>query len=355
VVVIGVDAHKRTHTASAVHEATGRAQGDVTVSADGDGHLRLLDFARGHGEQRIWAVEDCRHVSGALERFLLGAGETVIRVPPNMMSGARKTERTRGKSDPIDATAVARAAIRQPDLPRAFLAGPEREIALLVGHRAHLVHERTRLSKRLRWLLHDLDPALEPADRMLSQLATIKRVDRRLARLKPSIAVRICREHLARLRDLTRRIDALKRELTPMVRRHAPQLLLMPGCGTIVAARIIAEVANINRFQTDAQLALYAGIAPLDASSGKQKRHRLNRTGNRQLNHAIHIIAVTQARIHAPAREYLARRKANGKTNKEALRALKRLLIRRVFTLMRTTPGRGPIAVSSAPFAPCLT
>ena len=156
-VVIGVDAHKRTHTASAVEEATGRALGDVTVPADGDGHLRLLEFARGHSEQRLWAVENCRHVSGALERFLLGAGETVLRVPPNMMSGARKSERTRGKSDPIDATAVAGAAIRQPDLPRVFLAGPEREIALLVGHRAHLVHERTRLSKRLRWLLHDLD------------------------------------------------------------------------------------------------------------------------------------------------------------------------------------------------------
>jgi transposase len=256
VVVIGVDAHKRTHTAAAVEEATGRTQGDVTVPADGDGHLRLLEFARRHGEERTWAVEDCRHVSGALERFLLGAGETVIRVPPNMMSGARKTERTRGKSDPIDATAVARAAIRQPDLPRAFLAGPEREIALLVGHRAHLVHERTRLSKRLRWLLHDLDPALEPADRTLSQLQTIRRVDRRLARRQPSIAVRICREHLARLRDLTKRIDALKRELAPMVGRHAPQLLLMPGCGTIVAARIVAEVANIDRFKTDAQLAL---------------------------------------------------------------------------------------------------
>ena len=156
-VVIGVDAHKRTHTASAVEEATGRALGDVTVPADGDGHLRLLEFARGHSEQRLWAVENCRHVSGALERFLLGAGETVLRVPPNMMSGARKSERTRGKSDPIDATAVAGAAIRQPDLPRVFLASPEREIALLVGHRAHLVHERTRLSKRLRWLLHDLD------------------------------------------------------------------------------------------------------------------------------------------------------------------------------------------------------
>src|SRR5262249_23661582 len=114
-------------------------------------------------------------------------------------------------------------------------------------------------------------------------------------------------------------------------------------------------VANIDRFRTDAQLALYAGIAPLDASSGKQQRHRLNRTGNRQLNHAIHIIAVTQARIYAPPRDYLARRKANGKTTKEALRTLKRLLIRRVFALMRTAASRGPIAVNTAPFAPCLT
>jgi transposase len=353
VIVIGVDAHKRTHTAAAVEEATARALADLTVSADGDGHVELLDFARRHGDQRIWAIEDCRHVSGALERFLLAAGETVIRVPPNMMAGARKSERTRGKSDPIDALAVARAAIREPDLPRAFLAGPEREIALLVNHRAHLIHERTRLAKRLRWLLHDLDPALEPADRTLSQLGTIRRVDRRLARPERTIAVRICREHLARLRDLTRRIDALKAELAPLVRRHAPALLTLPGCGTIVAARIIAEVANVARFRTDAQLALYAGVAPLDASSGKQQRHRLNRTGNRQLNHAIHIIAVTQARIHPPARDYLARRKAHGKTSKEALRAFKRLLIRRVFTLLRAA-ARQTIDVQAAS-VPCLT
>ena len=111
--VIGIDAHKRTHTAAVVEEATARALGlgDVTVPANEDGHLQLLRFAGRFGEERVWAIEDCRHVSGALERFLLGAGETVIRVPPNLMAGARKSERARGKSDPIDATAVARAAI----------------------------------------------------------------------------------------------------------------------------------------------------------------------------------------------------------------------------------------------------
>lgn len=355
-VVIGVDAHKHTHTAAVLEEATARALGEITVQATGDGHLELLEFARRHGEARLWAIEDCRHVSGALERFLLEAGETVIRVPPNMMARARKTERVRGKSDPIDAVAVARAAIREPDLPRAFLAGPEREISLLINHRAHLISERNRIAKRLRWLLHDLDPALEPASRTLSQLGTIKRVDRRLARLEATTAIRICREHLRRLRELTQRINELQRELAPLVRRHVPELLTIPGCGTIVAARILAEVANITRFRTDAQLALYAGVAPLDASSGRQQRHRLNRTGNRKLNHAIHIIAVTQARIYEPARDYLARRTADGKSTKEALRAFKRLLIRRIFALLKANATRRrSIDVGSLQMAPCLT
>ena len=354
-VVIGVDAHKYTHTAVVVEEATGRAGKDVTVPASEDGHLELLDFARRQGEQRLWAIEDCRHVSGALERFLLEAGETVIRVPPNMMARARKTERVRGKSDPIDATAVARAAIREPDLPRAFLAGPEREISLLINHRWQLIIERNRVSKRLRWLLHDIDPALEPPGRTLSQLGTIKRVDRRLTRLEATTAIGICREHLKRLRELTIRIDEIKAELAPMIRQHAPELLTIPGCGTIVAARIVAEVANVARFRTDAQLALYAGVAPLDASSGRQQRHRLNRTGNRKLNHAIHISAVTQARIYAPAKDYLARKTAAGKSTKEALRAFKRLLIRRIFALLKANERRRTIQVNSLSITPCLT
>jgi transposase len=353
--VIGVDAHKYTHTAAVVQEATGRAGGDVTVPASEDGHLELLGFARRHGGERVWAIEDCRHVSGALERFLLDAGETVIRLPPNMMARARKTERVRGKSDPIDAVAVARAAIREPDLPRAFQAGPEREISLLINHRWQLIAERNRVAKRLRWLLHDIDPGLEPPGRTFSQLGTIQRVDRRLARMPITTAIRICREHLRRLRELTQRINEIKTELAPLVRRHAPELLTIPGCGTLVAARVLAEVANVARFRTGAQLALYAGVAPLDASSGRQHRHRLNRTGNRKLNHALPIIAVTQARIYAPAKDYLARKTAAGKSTKEALRAFKRLLIRRIFALLKATARRDSIAVDSLSITPCLT
>ncbi len=126
----------------------------------------------------------------------------------------------------------------------------------------------------------------------------------------------------------------------------------------ITAARLIAEIANIARFRSDAKLASYAGVAPVDASSGKHLRHRLNRAGNRQLNAALHVIALTQARIHAPARDYLARRRADGKTPKEGLRALKRHLARhiyRLFTAIHSHDDRPPTPVNTAPAAPCLT
>ena len=354
-IVIGVDAHKRTHTAAAVEEVSARALGDVTAVADEEGYRQLLAFAVGHGDQRTWAIEDCRHASGGLERFLLGAGETVLRVPPSLMANARKGARTGGKSDPIDALAVARAAIREPDLPRAFVAGPEREIALLVNYRSRLVSERTRHSKRLRWLLHDLEPGLEPAGRTLSNLGTVRALERRLARRERCAAVRIARDLLVQIRGLTVRINDLRAELAVLVRRHAPGLLALTGCGTLVAARILAEVANVNRFRTDAQLALYAGVAPLDASSGRQQRHRLNRTGNRQLNHALHIIAVTQARIYPPAREYLARRRSDGKSTKEALRAFKRFLIRRIYQLLKAHVDTDKTEIKAVVNAPCLT
>ena len=288
--------------------------------------------------ERTWAIEDCRHVSGGLERFLLRSGECVVRVAPKLMAGARRSAREFGKSDSIDALAVARAALREPDLPAARLSGAEREIALLADHREDLVSECTRIQQRLRWLLHDLDPTLEVPPRTLDQAATLKRLSGCLARREQSTQVRICRA---------------------LVRRAAPQLLALPGCGVLTAAKLVAEVAGVERFASDAKLALLAGAAPLDASSGKQQRHRLNRKGNRQLNLALHRIAITQARVHAPARAYLARRQAEGKTWREALRTLKRHLARTVFRLLKAASNRrsnpSTIEISTAPFVPCLT
>jgi transposase len=360
-IVIGTDPHKQTHTVAALDAKTAEQLDELTVKARDDGHGRLLAWARGLDSERVWAIEDCRHVSGGLERFLLRSGERVVRVPPKLMAGARKSARDFGKSDPLDADAVARAALREGigALPQARLSGPEREIALLLDHREDLVAERTRIQQRLRWLLHDLDPTLEIRERSLDQASTLRRLAGRLRRMEQTTQVRICRELVRRCSELSRHADELERALRVLVRRQAPQLLALPGCGVLTAAKLIAEVAGVERFHSDAKLAKLAGVAPLDASSGKQLRHRVNRTGNRQLNLALHRIAITQARVYAPAREYMSRRQAEGKTWREALRALKRHLARRIHRLLSIPPvhhdPRTRVQLNSAISVPCLT
>ena len=184
-IVIGADTHKRSHTLAAVDEATGRALGEVTVAAAPRSFGELLRWARGVGGERVWALEDCRHVSGSLERFLLKRGERVVRVPPKLMAGARESTREPGKSDRIDAVAVARAAIREglQTLPVAQLAGAELDIRLLVDHRDRLVKQRTALINDLRWQLHDLWPELEIPLRALTGLRWPQRLARRRLRI----------------------------------------------------------------------------------------------------------------------------------------------------------------------------
>jgi transposase len=275
---------------------------------------------------------------------LLAAGERVLRVPPKLMASQRKTVRSFGKSDAIDALAVARAGLREPDLPEARPAGPERELGLLADHRDDLVQEGTRYQRRLRWHLHELDPDLAPALRGAAKDRNLDRISRRLARMEQTAQVRICRELVRRIRELARRVAELTRELARLVRAQNTRLLELPGCGVVTAARILAEVAGIERFASEARLASYAGVAPLDASSGRQQRHRLNRAGNRQLNRALYTIALTQIRIHPPAKAYMARRTSEGKTPKEALRALKRHLVRVIYGLLtrRCSPAPHP-------------
>jgi transposase len=335
VIVVGVDPHKKTHTAVAVSAGLGELGGELTVSARQRGYDKLLSWARALDQQRVFALEDCRHVSGALERFLIGRGETVVRVPPKLMGDTRKSARSFGKSDSIDALAVARAALREPDLPQAHRAGAAHEIGLLLDHREDLVAERTRTQNRLRWHLHDLDPALdEQAQRLDRSRVRLERIRRRLARREQTAQVRICRDLLGRVKALSRDVKALESELAQLLRDHAAPLLELPGCGTLTAAKLVAEVAGVERFASDAKLAKLAGAAPLDASSGSQRRHRLNRKGNRQLNCALHRIAVTQGQVHAPARAFLARKQAEGKSRREALRCLKRHLARVVFKML---------------------
>jgi transposase len=269
-IVIGVDVHKHSLTAVAVDEL-GRAVAERTSAVSGEA---LLEWADSLQAERLWALEDCRHVTRGLERALLAADERLVRVPPRLTAPERRRGRSRGKSDSLDALAIARAALREPRLegPR-----PEepllRELKLLVDHRDDLVAERRRCQQRLRWHLHELD---------------------------------------------------------------APGLLALPSCGALSAAKLLCEIGPIARFRSDAQLARHAGVAPLEASSGKQRRHRLDRGGNRQLNCALHRIAITQGRVHPPARAYLERKQNEGKSRREAIRCLKRQLARTIYTTLKS-------------------
>jgi len=330
-VVIGVDSHKHTHTVVAA-DATGRKLADKTVIATGAGHLELVRWAARFPEHR-WALEDCRHLSRRLSTDLLVAGETVIRVPPKLMAGARRSSREPGKSDPIDALAVARAALRE-DLPAATLDGPEREIRLLVDHREDLVAERTRAQNRLRWHLHELDPGTEPVARSLNRIVVLAALERDLADRSGTVA-RIARELVVRIRDLTAAINDLEREIGRLVVELSPALLALAGCGTLTAAKLVGEAAGVGRFRSAAAFARHNGTAPLPVWSGNTERHRLSRTGNRQLNVALHRIAITQMQREGPGRTYIEHRRCQGDTKTEAIRALRRRISDEVFRRMR--------------------
>jgi transposase len=352
VITIGIDPHKRSHTAAAVN-STGELRAQLTIASDRAGHERLLEWARELADERRFALEDCRHVSGRLERELIARGERVIRVPPKLMAGSRRAAREFGKSDPIDALAVARAALREPGLPVAHLDPAAREIKLLLDHREDLVRERTAQIQRLRWHLHDVDCGLEPKLRGLRSGSTRRSLAQRLARREQTVQVSICRELLGRISGISRRERELRAEIARLVRAYCPELLELPGCAELTAAKLVAEIAGAERFSSDAQLARHSGCAPLPASSGSSRRHRLSRRGNRELNCAFHRIAVTQARIHPSARSYLERKRAQGHSTREALRCLKRYLVRSVFNLMRERSERPLVAERTSIPAAC--
>jgi transposase len=339
-IVLGADTHKRSHTIAAVSAATGELLGEKTVPVGARGFAALLAWARGLQHERVWALEDCRHVSGSFERFLVERGERVVRVATKLMADARRGARGRGKSDRIDALAVARAALREglEELPAAQLNGPELDLRLLVDHRERLVRQRVVLNNTLQWHLHDLWPELELPGSSLFYGNWGPRVARRLARAEQTMRVRIARDELRRIRELSRTIKALEAEITQLVARIAPQLLPEPGFGPLTAAKLVGEIAGAGRFSSDAKLARAAGIAPIPVSSGNTNRHRLDRGGNRQINAAIHRVAVTRARCHPETRQYIDRKRAEGKSTREAIRCLKRHLARRVWHLLQTAP-----------------
>ncbi len=265
-IIIGVDAHKSTHTFVAVDEV-GRKLGQLTVKATTDGHLSAIEWAS-QWPQLQFALEDCRHVTRRLEADLLRRGHSVVRVKTQLMAVHRRSAREPGKSDPIDAHAVAMAALREPNLPIARLDGPAREVKLLSDHRHDLVCERTKLISRLRWHLHELDPELHIPLRGIRRYRVMDELADRLAQFTGVVA-QIAGELLDRCRQMTRQINDLEQRIRDRVRALAPSLLDIPGCGVLSAAVIIGETAA--RTASTPRTPTRSSTAPPRSRSGRPK------------------------------------------------------------------------------------
>ena len=296
--------------------------------------------------ERVWAIEDCRHVSGALERFLLARGERVVRVAPKLTAGARSSARERGKSDAIDAVAIARAAIREglDTLPVAQLAGPELDVRLLVDHRERLVAPAHRADQRpalaaARPLARVRDPAARADHRAAGRTASPGAW--RAPSRPPACGSRAT--SCAASASSPARSTRSSASSPPSSPSLAPRLLAERGCGVLTAAKLIGEIAGVEPLRHRRQArprspARHRSPPPPDNTN----RHRLDRGGNRQLNCALHRLAVTKGRLDPETAAYLARKQAEGKTRREALRCLKRHLARRVWQLLQPHPTRDP-------------
>ncbi|WP_225735945.1 IS110 family RNA-guided transposase [Gulosibacter chungangensis] len=331
-ITVGIDAHEDSYTLVAVDDV-GKRIGCLTVQARQTGHERLLDWLTEYGTVEI-AVEDCRHLTRSLEAALLIAGHRVVRVHTRLMADARRSACERGKSDPIDAEAVARVALREEGLPTATLAGPERDLKLYSDHRKRLVEHRTALQSKLRWFLHELVPDLAVPSRGIKRATVFALVSDAISTI-PGAVAEIARDLLDDIIQLTSRINSLEKQLAAIVKIEYPTLLTIPGLGTLGAATIVGETANITRFTSNDAYARFNGTAPSPVWSSNHVRVRLSRGGNRTINAALHMAAVTQLRLHGEGANYLAKQLERGKTKKEALRLLRRRLSDRVYKAMR--------------------
>ena len=326
---IGVDSHKDSLAASAVDEL-GVERAVASFANTPAGHRQLLSWLPG-GERRI-GIEGSAGFGAALAQSLLASGELVLEVPPQLTVRERRHARRPGKSDPADALAIARITAREERLRVVQVPALSDELKLLVTAREELVGERIRHANQLHADLVVLRPGYG------AQLPDLRSA-RRLAmagRLLTGSTLRcqLARRRLAWLRRLDGEIAALERQIGARVRASGSSLPALPGVAALIAASLLAESGDVRRFRNAAAFAAASGTAPIPASSGQHQRHRLNRGGNRRLNRSLHAMALVQARCDPRARAYLARRRAEGKTWREAMRALKRHLADVVFRTM---------------------
>jgi transposase len=339
--VVGVDPHRDSHALAVVHVPTGAVVFETTVAASVKGYAEALRIVDSHASgRRVFAVEGTGSFGAGLTRFLSGRGERVLEV-----SRLRRERRSGGKTDALDAIRAARSVLGQerPATPRA--GGERQALQALVAAREGAVSAKCAGLAQLRDLLITTPEPVRSELRPLTQAPLLRRLaaarpdSRRDPELRGSLlALRSVARRVLQLqaeeRELARQIEALTRKL-------APQLLDQPGVGPHAAAQLVLSWSHPGRIRSEAAFARLAGAAPIPASSGQTIRYRLDRSGDRKLNRALHLILVTRKRTHAPTRAYIERRIQEGKTRREATRCLKRYLARNLYRLLEHGP---PIA-----------
>lgn len=341
-ITLGIDTHKGTLAASAIDD-TGREVGRRTFANSARGHRALVAWAEAMGPERRFGIEGSGSYGAALARLLVGAGERVVEVPSNLTARQRRSLRRAGKTDAGDALAIARVVLREPDLGPVPMPGLAEDLKLLVDAREQTVAERTRVLNRLHAHLVILLPGYE---RTVPNLAAVRhrhKVARLLGR-QAGVRAELARAELARARGLDAECLALEGRIRALVRLSGSSLPTIPGVAAITAAKLMGETGDPRRFRSSPAFAAMSGTAPIPASSGQTSRHRLNRGGNRQLNRALHIIALTQSRTDPRAKAYIERRRSEGKSWLEALRCLKRHLANVVLRTMLADARAGSTA-----------
>ena len=334
--VIGVDTHRDQHTLAVVVAPTGVVVAQHSVAADARGYreaVRVADrYARG---ARFWAIEGAGHYGAGFTRFLANEGEAVIEVGRSV----RTERRLRGKDDPLDALRAARSALANESLTLPRAGERQEALRVLVLARRSAVDVRRIALVQLRSVIVTAPESLRAELRRLPTGKLIRRCSRfrrSHSRTPDELAIVLALRSLARrIEAATAEADELEREIRQHVRALVPELLDEPGIGPIVAAQLIVSWSHRDRLRSEAAFARLAGVAPLPASSGQTIRHRLSRGGDRQLNRALHTVALHRRQHDAATRDYIARRVAEGKTAREATRILKRYLARHLFRVMQ--------------------
>jgi transposase len=331
-VMIGIDPHKASHTAVAVDEREG-VMAECTVRACTAQVERLREWATPFGE-RVWAIESARGLGYLLAQQLVATGESVVDVPAMLSTRARLLGSGRAqKNDPNDARSVAIAALRNPDLCRVGRDDHSRVLKLLVKRHRDLGRLKNQTACRLHALLMELVPGGMAASMTVTRANTlIDSVDADDPMVRHRVEV--ARELVDDLVHYDRQRAASKRRLRAAVAASGTSLGDIAGVGPVTAAMLLGQTGDVTRFPTAAHFASYNATAPIEASSGSRHRHRLNPRGNRQLNWAIHVIAICQLRHPGEGRDYYDRKRGEGKSTKEAIRALKRRLSDIVYRTM---------------------